>query len=327
MSQHHSGDSIDGFVLKELLGEGAYATAWLALDFHGQGEVVIKFPNPDLIADPQLYARFNRERRLALQLDHPNVQRALPIPKQASEPYFVYEYAAGRTLRALLYERGRLSLEEALDLGYQIAAGLGYLHAHGIVHRDLKPENLIVSPNQVVKISDFGSAVSLGVRRLTWKHFTPAQGTPDYMSPEQIRGLRGDARSDIYSWGVIMYEMLAGVVPFQGDNWLAVMAGHLQETPKPIRERNAKVPAEIEAIVMHSFRRYPEHRYQSAAELLGDLANPTQLKAGVYELSPEVPMGESQPSTTRSYLRQAGLVAVGFVSAVLVVIAVAIVFK
>jgi serine/threonine-protein kinase len=321
------GDSVDGFTLKELLGEGAYATVWLALDFRGEGEVVIKFPNPELFADPQLYARFNRERTLALALDHPNVQRALPVPRQPSEPYFVYEYAAGRTLRALIYDQGRLSLDEALAVGEQIASGLVYLHAHGIVHRDLKPENLIVSAEQVVKISDFGSAVSLGVRRLTWKHFTSAQGTPDYMSPEQIRGFRGDTRSDLYSWGVIMYELLVGVVPFQGDNWLAVMAGHLQETPKPIRELDATIPAEIEAIVMHSFRRYSDHRYQSATDLLGDLANPGQAAPEIFDLSPEVPMGEGRPTTTRSYLRQAGLVAIGFVSAIIVVVAIAMILK
>ncbi|KJE76070.1 serine/threonine-protein kinase [Ferrimicrobium acidiphilum] len=327
MNRHQTGDSVDGFVLKELLGEGAYATVWLALDFRSEGEVVIKFPNPELLADPQLYARFNRERTLALTLDHPNVQRALPAPRQPSEPYFVYEYASGRSLRALMYERGQLSLDEALAVGVQIASGLAYLHAHDIVHRDLKPENLIVSAEEVVKISDFGSAVSLGARRLTWKHFTPAQGTPDYMSPEQIRGLRGDARSDLYSWGVIMYELLTGVVPFEGDSWLAVMAGHLQETPRPIRELNAAIPAEIEAIVMHSFRRYSEHRYQSAEELLGDLANPNKVSPEIFDLSAEAPMGEGQPTTTRSYLRQAGLVAAGFVAAIIVVVAIALIVK
>ncbi|WP_461407063.1 serine/threonine-protein kinase [Ferrimicrobium sp.] len=326
MSTHRPGEQIDGFVLKELLGEGAYAVAWLAFDTRTNLEVVVKFPNPELLADPQLHARFQRERALALNLDHEHVQRAIPAPAHPSDIYLVQEYVAGTTLRELLNQRGRLDPDEALEIGRQIASGLAYLHANGIVHRDLKPENLLVAAGPIVKISDFGSAVSLGVRRLTWRHFSGAMGTPDYMSPEQIRGMRGDVRSDLYSWGVIMYELLSGQVPFPGDTWLAVMAGHLQANPRMIHELDSgiAVSPEVEAIVMHSFRRYPEHRFQSADELLSWLADPERVSATVLDISPEAPMGEGQPTTTRGYLRQAGLVALGFVAAIVVVVVVAV---
>ncbi|WP_298209238.1 serine/threonine-protein kinase [Ferrimicrobium sp.] len=327
MSGHHAGDSVDGLMLKEPLGEGAYATVWLAVDQREDREVVVKFPNPELLADPQLYARFVRERNLALSLDHPNVQRALPVPQHPSEPYLMHEYLAGQTLREFIAQRGQVSLGDAIEIGRQVALGLSYLHAHGVVHRDLKPENLIISPEFTVAISDFGSAVSLGVRRLTWQHFSAAQGTPDYMSPEQIRGLRGDARSDLYSWGIIMYELLAGVVPFEGDSWLVVMAGHLQGHPRRLRERDPAIPSNIEGIVMHSFRRYPEHRYQSADELLRDLNDPAQVAPAVFDFSAEEPMGEHQPTTTQSYLRRAGLIAIGFVSAIILVVGIALIVK
>ncbi|WP_298338076.1 serine/threonine-protein kinase [Ferrimicrobium sp.] len=327
MTGHQAGDSIDGFVLKEPLGEGAYATVWLAIDQRGDREVVVKFPNPELLADPQLYARFTRERTLALSLEHPNVQRALPVPQHPSEPYLLHEYRAGQTLREWMAQRERVPLEEAIDIGRQIALGLAYLHAHGVVHRDLKPENLIISADHSVAISDFGSAVSLGARRLTWRHFSMAQGTPDYMSPEQIRGQRGDARSDLYSWGIILYELLTGVVPFEGDSWLVVMAGHLQGDPLPLRERDPGIPPEVEGVVMHSFRRYPEHRYQRVDELLRDLNEPATIDSAVFDFSVEAPMGEVQPTTTRSYLRRAGLVAVGFVSAIIAVVVIALVVR
>jgi serine/threonine-protein kinase len=143
-----------------------------------------------------------------------------------------------------------------------------------------------------LKIADFGTALLEGARRLTWKHLSgDGLGTPDYMSPEQIQGERGDARSDVYAWGVMMYEFLTGRVPFRGDNWLAVMAGHLGENPTPIGKLRHDCPPALEAVVMHAMRRYPEHRYQSADELLEDLDRLDILDPQKYDLSPEPPMG------------------------------------
>ncbi len=181
------------------------------------------------------------------------------------------EYVEGENLRlrlrAFAAEHGAVPLPLAVDFGRQLAGALAYLHHHNVVHRDLKPENILVTPDDRLKVADFGTALLDGAKRLTWKHLSDTIGTPDYMSPEQIQGGRGDGRSDIYVWGIIMYELLTGHVPFAGNNWMATMAGHLTKDPAPIRSQRRDVPASLEAVVLKAMRRYPEHRHQSASEL------------------------------------------------------------
>jgi len=211
----------------------------------------------------------------------------------------VLEYIEGDNLRRRLRNfEGPVPVEKAVDWGRQLAEALAYLHSQGIVHRDLKPENVLVTGDDQLKIADFGTALLAGARRLTWRHLSESLGTPDYMSPEQIQGERGDPRSDVYAWGVMMYEMLTGRVPFEGDNWLAAMAGHLQNTPKPIRSLRKDVPPGLEAVVLHAMRRYPENRYQSAEEVLADLDRLDHLDAKEYDLSPEPPMGGMAATST-----------------------------
>src|SRR5437588_8043930 len=267
-----AGDRLDRFEIVEPLGEGAYAETYKARDTRSGEMVLIKSPNPLLFADPAIHQRFMRESEIARHLNHPGVQRSVDLGENRSEPYLALEYIEGDTLRRWLRRhKTPLSIPQAVQWGTELAEALAYLHHHKIVHRDLKPENVIVTGDGHLKIIDFGTALLRGARRLTWRHLTEALGTPDYMSPEQIQGERGDPRSDIYSWGIMMYEFLTGRVPFEGDHWLAVMAGHLQRHPKPIHEVRSDVPRELEAIVLTAMRRYPENRYQSADELLADL--------------------------------------------------------
>ena len=267
-----AGDQLDRFEILEPLGEGAYAETYKARDTRNGETVLIKSPNPLLFADPAIHQRFMREAEIARHLNHPGVQRSIDTADHRSEPYLAMEYIEGETLRSWLRKhQPPLPIPQALEWGRQLAEALAYLHAHKIVHRDLKPENIIVTTDGKLKIIDFGTALLEGARRLTWRHLTEALGTPDYMSPEQIQGDRGDNRSDIYAWGILMYEFLTGHVPFQGDNWLAVMAGHLQRDPEPIRKQRPEVPPDVEAVVMAAMRRYPENRYQSADDLLRDL--------------------------------------------------------
>src|SRR6266550_4521765 len=267
-----AGDRLDRFEIVEPLGEGAYAETYKARDTQSGDLVLIKSPNPLLFADPAIHQRFMRESEIARHLNHPGVQRSVDLGENRSEPYLALEYIEGDNLRRWLRQHKLpLPISQAVQWGTELAEALSYLHQHRIVHRDLKPENIIVTADGHLKIIDFGTALLTGARRLTWRHLTEALGTPDYMSPEQIQGERGDPRSDIYSWGIMMYEFLTGRVPFEGDNWLAVMAGHLQRHPKPIREIRPEVPPELEAIVLTAMRRYPENRYQSAEELLADL--------------------------------------------------------
>jgi serine/threonine-protein kinase len=246
-----------------------------------------------------------------------------------SEPYLALEYVEGDNLRKRMRQaEGPISVDTAIDWGRQLASALSYLHSHGVVHRDLKPENILVSVDGQLKIADFGTAMLEGARRLTWKHLTEGLGTPDYMSPEQIQGGRGDARSDIYAWGVMMYEFLTGRVPFGGDNWLAVMAGHLGDTPVRIRKLRPEVPPGLEAVVLHAMRRLAEHRYQSADETLADLDRLETLDPQTYHRSPEPSLGGmAAVNSTKRLWAMVALIAVSFVGLVATIITLSVVLR
>ncbi len=273
MTRHVAGDRIDQYEVVDVLGEGAYGETYRALDTGTGQTVVVKSPHPQLVADPAVFQRFKRETEIARTLDHPGVQKGRDLSTRRTEPYLVLEYVDGESLRHRLRHlpHGRVPVDEAVSWGRQLADALSYVHSRGIVHRDLKPENVLVTPDGRLKIADFGTALLEGARRLTWRHLSESVGTPDYMSPEQVQGERGDERSDIYSWGVLMYEMLTGRVPFGGDNWMAVMAGHLTGTPESIVKQRGDVQPELEAVVLKAMRRYPDNRYRSAADLVADL--------------------------------------------------------
>ncbi|MDP9073207.1 MAG: serine/threonine protein kinase [Actinomycetota bacterium] len=292
MSRFSPGQQLDSYQIQELLGAGAYAESYKAVDIRNGKTVVLKIPDPALFADQGIFNRYRREAEVARHLHHPSVQGGIDVQDSRTEPYLVLEYVDGQPLRKKMQSHGGLlPTSTVIDWGTQLARALAYLHSQGVVHRDLKPENVLVTSDGRLVIADFGTAQLEGARRLTWRHLSESLGTPDYMSPEQVQGERGDARSDLYSWGVMMYEMLTGRVPFKGDNWMAVMAGHLSGDPKPIHKLRPDVPPGLEAVVGHAMRRYPEHRYQSAAELLADLERVDKLDPSHYDTSPEKPMG------------------------------------
>lgn len=322
--RHQPGELIDRYELLTSLGEGAYAEIYKARDTSTGQTVVLKMPNPTLFADPGLFQRYRRESDIARQLDHPGVQRGVDLGDDRSEPYLVLEYVDGENLRRVLRTGpSPLPVETAIDWGHQLAEALAYLHRHGIVHRDLKPENVLVTPDGRLKIADFGTAMLEGARRLTWKHLSESLGTPDYMSPEQIQGGRGDDRSDVYAWGVMMYELLTGRVPFRGDNWMAVMAGHLGEHPTPIRRLRPDVPAALEAVVTHAMRRHPAQRYPTAEMLLADLDRLDTLDPDAYDHSPEPSLGGMAAVDSEKRLwALVAIIAVSFLGIVAVIITV-----
>lgn len=327
--RHAPGETIDRFEILETLGQGAYAEAYKARDLDTGRVVMLKMPSPLMFSDPHVYQRFEREALIAQRLDDAGVQRSLGMCGEAGDPYIVLEFVEGENLRAKLGRLdGPVPIAAALDWGRQLAHALAYLHENGVVHRDLKPENVLVSDDGVLKIVDFGTALLEGARRLTWRGLSESVGTPDYMSPQQIQGERGDARSDIYSWGVIMYELLTGAVPFDGDNWLAVMAGHLQRTPEPVRQRRPEVSAALEAVVLHAMRRFPENRYQDARAIIADLDRLDTLDPAAYDTSPEKPIGGMAAMQGPGQVwRLVALVAIGFFVVLAVTVAVALLVR
>ena len=329
MARYAPGQEVDRYKIVEPLGAGAYAETYKAVDTRTGRTVVLKVPDPNLFSDPTTFNRYRREAEVARRLDHPSVQGAIDAGESRTEPYLVLSYVEGVSLRKRLRSfHGLIPIEKAIDWGRQLAAGLAYLHTKGVVHRDLKPENILVTPDDRLVIGDFGTAALEGARRLTWKHLAESLGTPDYMSPEQVQGERGDARSDVYALGVMLYEMLTGRVPFEGDNFMAVMAGHLQGDPKPVHKLRPDVAPALESVVMHAMRRYPEHRYPSAEALLEDLDHLDRVDPGAYDLSPEKAMGGMAAAESSQRLwAYVAMIAAGFGGIVAIIITLSILLR
>jgi serine/threonine-protein kinase len=242
--------------------------------------VAIKVPHQEMEADPILVERFRREQEIGQEIDHPGVVKTYD-GEERSRLYMVLEWVEGRLLRAVLNEapqdedgRRRLSIERATHLTLQILDALDTMHKHGVVHRDLKPENIMVDDQGSIKLIDFGIAASAGARRLTFANFSKTMGTPDYISPEQVKGKRGDVRSDIYALGVMLYEMSTGAMPFSGPNAFAVMNSRLLNNPVPPRELNPEITPQLQEIIYRALEREPKNRYASVRELAWDLRHP-----------------------------------------------------
>ena len=256
-----------------VLGRGGMSETYRAIDRETGQTVVVKLPFLSMIGDPGVFGRYQREMEIGRRLRHPHIQRVLTEGESAGRtvPYMVLEYIEGEALRKYLAVRGPLPEADAVRLTLQLADALQYCHDSGIVHRDLKPENVLITPDGQAKIVDFGIALLRGARRLTFGRFTSEVGTPDYMAPEQVRGERGDARTDIYALGTMLFEMLAGEVPFQGDNPLTVMSQRLLTEAPRLRGMRPDVSPALEAVAYRALRREPAERYQSMADLRHDL--------------------------------------------------------
>ena len=280
----HPGDTLDHFQLDSVVATSGMATVFRARDLSTGAQVAIKVPHPEVESDPTLADRFEREQEIGTQLDHPGVMKVLPNPGR-TQVYMVMEWLDGRLLRTILNEQKRLPIDQAVDLTIAICHALEHIHTHGVVHRDLKPENIMVDTKSDtgreaaphIRLIDFGIAGQAGARRLTFANFSQSMGTPDYISPEQVRGKRGDARSDIYALGVMLYEMLTGRVPFTGPNPFAVMNDRLLRDPASPRSLNPAISPALEEIVFRALEREPKNRYPSAREFAHDLEHQDQV--------------------------------------------------
>ncbi len=256
------------------------ASIFRATDTRTGKPVAIKVPHPEMESDPVFFDRFHREQDIGKSLDHPAVMKVY-TDNDRSQVYMVMEWVEGKLLRKILDEKKILPPDRAVDIALGICDALSYIHSHGIVHRDLKPENIMVDSEDRVKLIDFGIAGQAGARRLTFAKLSQVMGTPEYISPEQVKGKRGDARSDIYALGVMLYEMLTGKAPFQGPNPFAIMNDRLLNNPIPPREIDANISPELQEIIYRAMERAPKNRYANAHEMALDLRHPE--KVGVSE--------------------------------------------
>jgi eukaryotic-like serine/threonine-protein kinase len=271
-----AGESLDQYQLTELLARSGMASIFKATDTRSGATVALKVPHMQYESDIAFYQRFEREEQIGQKLEHPNIVRVLR-PEHKSRMYLVMEFAEGQSLRAIIGRRKRLPVGEALDIARQVCRALVYMHQRGIVHRDLKPENVLVTAEGHVKLLDFGIAMDEAARRLTWVGLSATMGTPDYMAPEQVRGRRGDVRTDVYALGTMLYEMITGEVPFTGANAQVVMRAKVEEDPRPPREVFPDIDPNVEEIILRAIDRAPRERYASSAELLADLEDPTKV--------------------------------------------------
>jgi len=273
MRSAEAGTELDHYTLNELIARSNTASIFSGMDLRTGRQVAVKIPHPEVEGDLLFYNRFRREQDITEKLDHPGVAKAFPDAER-SRVYIAMELAQGRSLRHILSEHGKLPAERAVKVAVGICDALEYIHAQGVVHRDLKPENIIVDDHDRIKLIDFGIASQAGARRLTFGKLSQVMGTPDYISPEQVKGKRGDRRSDIYALGVILYEMLTGKTPFHGKNAFVIMQSRLINDPIPPREADPTVTPEHEEIIYRALARDPKKRYASARNLADDLLHP-----------------------------------------------------
>jgi eukaryotic-like serine/threonine-protein kinase len=277
------GDQFDHFEIRGHLAQGGMGTIYRAYDLLNRREVVLKIPDRMLIGDPAQYERFQRELEVMNTLHHPAIQHGLGSGQYNRTPYLVTELVEGQSMRNLIEKKAPLSPDEATSLIRKIAEGIGYCHEHDVVHRDLKPENVLITAQGQPVILDFGLALTKGGHRVTYANLSSTAGTPDYMAPEQIEGHRGDARTDLYAIGTMLYELIAGKTPFTGDNNLAVMAQHLQGAiPRLDRERPGISP-QLAAVVARCLQRNPDDRYPTVAAMINDLDHLDQVDTSILD--------------------------------------------
>jgi serine/threonine protein kinase len=298
-----AGTQIDSYRIDAPVARSGMASIFRATDLRDQRVVALKIPHPDMEADPILFDRFQREAAIGEKLNHPGVMRVFGGEKR-SRVYMVMEWCDGRLLRDILHE-GRISPDRAIRIAIEVLQALEYIHENGVVHRDLKPENIMVDAQDRIKLIDFGIAGDSAARRLTYANFTATLGTADYISPEQVKGKRGDGRSDIYATGVILYEMLTGKLPFTGASPMEAMNDRLLNHPMPPSVADPTVSPQLQEVIYRALERDPKNRYATARDFAHDLQHLDEV--GV-EDRPEIHNWRKRRShMTRNILYYSGL--------------------
>jgi eukaryotic-like serine/threonine-protein kinase len=302
------GELIAGrYELEELVGSGGMSSVYRAHDRLLERNVALKVLHEQFTGDGDHVERFRREARAVAQLSHPNIVTVIDRGEQDSRQFIVFEYIPGENLKGLVERTGPLPERDALRLGLQVARGLAFAHGQGLVHRDVKPQNVLLTEEGRAKVTDFGIARSLDVAGGLTRTGT-VMGTSDYIAPEQARGAHVDELSDVYSLGAVLYELLAGEVPFSGDNFVAVAMRHINEPPPSVRERRPDVSPRLDAAIRRAMAKDPGDRFRSMDELAAELQGCLRELDGGADSSSEQTIVVSPPSRRdRRRLRRSGV--------------------
>jgi eukaryotic-like serine/threonine-protein kinase len=260
----------DRYEVEELVGAGGMSSVYRAHDKLLDRKVALKVMHQHYGDDPEYVERFRREARSVASLSHPNVVTVIDRGEHEGRQFIVFEYVEGENLKQLIQRRGPAPVVTALELAKQIAQALSFAHQQGLVHRDVKPQNVLLNGAGSAKVTDFGIARSLDVKHGVTQTGT-VLGTSDYIAPEQAQGQTVDEQTDIYSLGVVIYELLTGEVPFPGESFVAVAMRHINEPPPPLRDKRPDVPPRVEAAVQKAMAKNPRDRFASMAELCAEL--------------------------------------------------------
>lgn len=262
-----AGDQLDHYEIESLAQQNGTATVFQGKDLRTNRMVAIKVPNPEMEGDPIFLERFQREEEIGSSMDHPGILKVVRDGER-SQVYIVTEWFDGRPLNAVLADE-KIPHERAVRIALNIASALTYIHDHGVVHRDLRPENILVDANDQIKLINFGVAAKTGARRITFTSLAQVLGTSEYVSPEELKGQRGSARSDVYALGVILYRMLTGSTPFPGTGPYDRLLKH----PVPPREIDPSISPQLQEVLYRSIERDPKRRYDNAHAFEVDLSN------------------------------------------------------
>ena len=259
----------DRYEIIRVIGEGGMANVYLANDTILNRKVAVKVLRGDLANDEKFVRRFQREALSASSLNHPNIVEMYDVGEDDGNFYIVMEYVDGKNLKQLIKRRTKLSLTEVVDIMKQLTDGISHAHDSFIIHRDIKPQNMLILDNGLVKITDFGIAVALNSTQLTQTN--SVMGSVHYLPPEQAAGKGATFKSDIYSLGIMMYELITGKLPFRGENAVEIALKQMKEPIPSIREDNNEIPQAVENIVLKACAKNPKNRYDSIVDMKNDI--------------------------------------------------------